>query len=135
MLSGTMLLRAVVLLLLAVCLPPAALAQTPASTTSRGARRQGRSASPSPASSTATSRASCGGYRGARADMELVGMSEPDAALREAFRERTRSPEDRILRVAATNCCSGAKPEAIVAFSSTRDHRAIVEAAAARGIP
>ena len=39
MLSGTMLLRAVGLLLLAACLPPAALAQTPAPTTApvRGA--------------------------------------------------------------------------------------------------
>jgi len=136
MLSGTMLLRAVVLLLLAVCLPPTALAQTPAPTTGpvRGA-----------AAATGPVRVAIAGLvhghvtgfmrrvQGRAADMELVGVFEPDAALRKAFRERYELPEDRMF-ASLEDLLLRAKPEAIAAFSSTRDHRPIIEAAAARGV-
>jgi predicted dehydrogenase len=136
MLSGTMLLRAVVLLLLAVCLPPTALAQTPAPTTGpvRGA-----------AAATGPVRVAIVGLvhghvtgfmrrvQGRAADMELVGVFEPDAALRKAFRERYELPEDRMF-ASLEDLLLRAKPEAIAAFSSTRDHRPIIEAAAARGV-
>ena len=93
MLSGTMLLRAVVLLLLAACLPQAALAQTPAPTTApvHGA-----------ATTTGPVRVAIAGLvhghvtgfmrriQSREADMELVGVFEPDAALRKAFRDRLR---------------------------------------------
>jgi predicted dehydrogenase len=136
MLSGTMLLRAVVLLLLAVCLPPTALAQTPAPTTGpvRGA-----------AAATGPVRVAIAGLvhghvtgfmrrvQGRAADMELVGVFEPDAALRKAFRERYELPEDRMF-ASLEDLLLRAKPEAVAAFSSTRDHRPIIEAAAARGV-
>ena len=136
MLSGTMLLRAVVTLLLAVCLPPTALAQTPAPTTGpvRGT-----------AAATGPVRVAIAGLvhghvtgfmrrvQGRAADMELVGVFEPDAALRKAFRERYELPEDRMF-ASLEDLLQRAKPEAIAAFSSTRDHRPIIEAAAARGV-
>jgi predicted dehydrogenase len=136
MLSGTMLLRAVVLLLLAVGLPPAAAAQTPAPTIGpvHGA-----------ATTTGPVRVAIAGLvhghvtgfmrrvQDRAADMELVGVFEPDAALRKAFRERYEMAEDRMF-ASLEDLLQRAKPEAVAAFSSTRDHRPIVEAAAARGV-
>jgi predicted dehydrogenase len=130
MLSGIML-RAVVLLLLAVCLPPAALAQTPAPT--------------APASTTGPVRVAIAGLvhghvggfmrqlQGRGADMELVAVYEPDAALRKAFSERYKIAEDRMF-ASLDELLLRAKPEAVAAFSNTKDHRPIVEAAAARGV-
>ena len=131
MLSGTMLLRAVVLLLLAACLPPSATAQTPAPA--------------SPAASTGPVRVAIAGLvhghvtgfmrriQGRGADLELVGVYEPDAALRKAFSERYQVPEDKMF-ASLEDLLQRAKPEAVAAFSSTRDHRPIIEAAAARGV-
>jgi hypothetical protein len=127
MLSGTMLLRAVVLLLLAACLPPAATAQTPTATP--------------PAASTGPVRVAIAGLvhghvtgfmrriQGRGADLELVGVYEPDAALRKAFSERYQVPEDKMF-ASLEDLLQRAKPEAVAAFSSTRDHRPIIEAAA-----
>ena len=136
MLSGTMLLRAVLLLLLAACLPPAALAQTPAPTTGpvRGA-----------AATTGPVRVAIAGLvhghvtgfmrriQGRGADLELVGVYEPDAALRKAFSERYQVPENKMFAT-LEDLLQRAKPEAIAAFSSTRDHRPIIEAAAPHGV-
>ena len=131
MLSGTMLLRAVVLLLLAVGLPPVAAAQTQASTPA--------------AATTGPVRVAIAGLvhghvtgfvrrlQSREADMELVGVYEPDAALRKAFLERYDIAGDRMF-ASMEELLQRAKPEAIAAFSSTRDHRPIVEAAAARGV-
>jgi predicted dehydrogenase len=131
MLSGTMLLRAVFLLLLAACLPPAALAQTPA-------------AAP-PAAATGPVRVAIAGLvhghvtgfmrqlQGRTADMELVGVYEPDAGLRKAFSERYGVAADKMF-ASLDDLLLKVKPEAVAAFSSTRDHRPIIEAAAARGI-
>jgi predicted dehydrogenase len=130
MLSGTML-RAVLLLLLAVCLPPTAAAQTPAPTP--------------PAVATGPVRVAIAGLvhghvggfmrqlQGRGADMELVAVYEPDAALRKAFGERYKIAEDRMF-ASLDELLLRAKPEAVAAFSNTKDHRPIVEAAAARGV-
>lgn len=70
---------------------------------------------------------------GGRTDVELVGVYEPDAALRDAFRARHEIPPDRMFGSLAA-LLEKVKPEAVAAFSSTKDHRPIVEAAAARGV-
>ncbi len=131
MLSGTMLQRAVVLLVLAACLPPTAAAQTPAPTPA--------------ATTTGPVRVAIAGLvhghvtgfmrqlQSRAADMELVGVFEPDAALRQAFRGRYGIAEDRMF-ASLDDLLQRAKPEAVAAFSSTRDHRPIVEAAAAHGV-
>ena len=136
MLSGTMLLRAVVLLLLAACLPPAALAQTPAAATGPDQRA---------AAHTGPVRVAIAGLvhghvtgfmrqlQGRGSDMELVAVFEPDAALRKAFRERYNVAEDKMF-ASLEDLLQRAKPEAIAAFSSTRDHRPIIEAAAPHGV-
>jgi predicted dehydrogenase len=71
--------------------------------------------------------------QGRTSDMELVGVFEADAALRQAFRERYKLPEERMF-ASLDELLQRARPEAVAAFSSTRDHRPIVEAAAARGV-
>ena len=126
-----MLQRAVVLLLLAVCLPPFASAQTPAST--------------APAPATGPVRVAIAGLvhghvggfmrqlQGRGADMELVAVYEPDAALRKAFSERYKIAEDKMF-ASLDELLQKAKPEAVAAFSSTKDHRPIIETAAARGV-
>jgi predicted dehydrogenase len=68
-----------------------------------------------------------------RPEMEVVGVYEPDAALRDAFRARYAIPADRMF-ASLEDLLAKAKPEAVAAFSSTKDHRPIVEAAAKRGI-
>ena len=135
MLSGTMLLRAVLLLLLAACLPPAALAQMPAPTTGPvgGAAATG----PVRVAIAGLVHGHVTGFmrriQGRATDMELVGVYEPDAALRKAFAERYGIAADRMF-ASLEDLLQRARPEAVAAFSSTRDHRAIVEAAAPHGV-
>src|SRR5688572_7319301 len=128
MLSGTMRIRAFLLLLLAVCLPATAPAQTPAPAASTGPVR---------VAIAGLVHGHVGGFmrqlQGRAADMALVGVYEPDAALRQAFRERYKLPEHQMF-ASLDDLLQRAKPEAVAAFSSTRDHRPIVEAAAARGV-
>ncbi len=123
-----MLLRAVVLLLLAVCLPPAAAAQTPASAPATGPVR---------VAIAGLVHGHVGGFmrqlQGRGADMELIAVYEPDAALRKAFSERYKIAEDRMF-ASLDELLLKAKPEAVAAFSSTKDHRPIIELAAARGV-
>jgi predicted dehydrogenase len=131
MLSGTMLLRAVVLLLLAVCLPPATAAQTPAPTPAAP------STGPVRVAIAGLVHGHVGGFmrqlQGRGADMELVAVYEPDPALRAAFGERYKIAADRLF-ASLDELLLKAKPEAVAAFSSTKDHRPIVEASAARGV-
>jgi scyllo-inositol 2-dehydrogenase (NADP+) len=68
-----------------------------------------------------------------RSELTLVGVWEPDAALREAFRTRYSLPAEQMFAT-LDDLLARAKPEAVASFSSTRDHRPIVEAAAARGV-
>jgi predicted dehydrogenase len=125
--------RAAVLLLLGGCLPAAVVAQAPTPTAARA-----------PASTGAPVRVAIAGLVHGhvtgfmrqitdRAEMELVGVYEPDAGLRDAFRTRYGLAPDRMF-ASLDDLLARAKPEAIAAFSSTRDHRPIVETAARRGV-
>ncbi len=68
-----------------------------------------------------------------RSDVELVGISDPEASLRDAYRERTGLPRERFHgRLEAM--LDAARPEAVAIFTSTYDHAQVVEACAARGI-
>src|SRR5688572_8467764 len=129
MLSGTMRIRAFLLLLLAACVPAAAGAQSPAPAAT--------SAAPVRVAIAGLVHGHVTGFmrqlQGRTSDMTLVGVYEPDAALRQAFRERYKLPEHQMF-ASLDDLLQRAKPEAVAAFSSTRDHRPIVEAAAARGV-
>jgi predicted dehydrogenase len=122
-------LRAFLLLLVAACLPAAALAQTPASTPAATAPVRVAIAGLVHGHVTGFMRQ----LQSRTADMELVGVFEADAALRTAFRERYGLAEDRMF-ASLEDLLTRARPQAVAAFSSTRDHRPIVEAAAARGV-
>jgi predicted dehydrogenase len=68
-----------------------------------------------------------------RADVQVVGIFDPDAALVRSYAERLKLPES----VTFTNLAAmldRTKPEAVASFTSTLDHPAVVEAAAARGM-
>lgn len=67
-------------------------------------------------------------------DVQLCGVSEPDAALRQSYARR-HSIDSAILFPALGDMLDKARPDAVAAFSSTFDHPAIVEAAAARKLP
>jgi predicted dehydrogenase len=68
-----------------------------------------------------------------RSDVQIVGVSDPDAALLRSYAERMKLPEGTTFTDLAT-MLDRAKPEAVASFSNTFDHPAIVEAAAARKI-
>ena len=69
----------------------------------------------------------------ARKDVQIVGVFEPDAALLRKYGERYTLPESVLFGDLAT-MIDRTRPEAIASFTSTYDHPAIVEAAAARRI-
>jgi predicted dehydrogenase len=69
----------------------------------------------------------------ARSDVQVVGIFDPDAALVRAYVERLKLSES----LTFTNLeamLDRTKPEAVASFTSTLDHPAVVEAAAARGM-
>ena len=68
-----------------------------------------------------------------RADVELVGIAEKDAAVLDAYRERFDIPRERV-HPSVERLLEAARPEAVAIFTSTFDHPAVVEACAARGI-
>lgn len=65
----------------------------------------------------------------ARQDVELAGVYEPDASLREAFRARHGLEASRMF-ADLDGLLDQVKPEAVAAFTTTFDHLAVVEAAA-----
>jgi scyllo-inositol 2-dehydrogenase (NADP+) len=68
-----------------------------------------------------------------RTDVQLVGLVDPDAALRESYRQRyALAPE--ILHATTEAMLAAARPQAVAVFTSTYDHPAVVEACAARGV-
>ena len=71
--------------------------------------------------------------RKALAGIEIVGIAEPDASLARRYAERYRIPADRLFGDLAT-MLDRARPEAVAAFGSTRDHLAVVEACAPRRV-
>jgi predicted dehydrogenase len=68
-----------------------------------------------------------------RADVQLVGVVDPDPALRESYRTRY-GLDPAILHGATDAMLAAARPEAVAIFTSTYDHPAVVEACAARGV-
>lgn len=69
----------------------------------------------------------------ARADVEIVGVFDPDAALLRSYGERYKLPASVLFSDLAA-MLDRAKPEAVAAFTNTLDHPAVVEAAAPRRI-
>ncbi len=70
----------------------------------------------------------------ARADVELVGVSEANPEVLASYGSRFQIPEDRRFR-SAEELLGKVRPEAIAAFGSTFDHPAVVEAAAKAKLP
>jgi len=74
-----------------------------------------------------------GFHRSPRKHIDLVGVAEPDAALRTAFAaEHGIVPQAMFADLPAM--LDAVKPEAVCAFGSIFDHLAVVEACAPRGI-
>jgi predicted dehydrogenase len=69
-----------------------------------------------------------------KADVEIVGVAEPDRALAERYAERYGLDRTRLFP-SLDRMLEAAHPEAVAAFGSTVEHRAVVEACAPRGIP
>jgi predicted dehydrogenase len=69
----------------------------------------------------------------ARTDVQIVGVFEPDAALLRSYSERYNIPQTARFSDLKT-MIDRAKPEAIASFTNTRDHPAVVEAAAPRHV-
>jgi predicted dehydrogenase len=68
-----------------------------------------------------------------RTDVELVGVVDPDASLRESYRERyALAPE--IFHGTVEAMLDAARPQAVAIFTSTYDHPQVVEACATRGV-
>jgi len=133
MLSGAMIRRtALTLLLLAAGLPAAAAAQTPGP----GASGAASGAAPVRVAIAGLVHGHVTGFMRQikdRGEMMLVGVYEPDAALRDAFRTRYGLAADQMFAT-LDDLVAKAKPEAFASFSSTRDHRPIVEFAAKHGV-
>jgi predicted dehydrogenase len=68
-----------------------------------------------------------------RSSVELVGVFEPDAGLRDQFRVRHALEPTRMF-ASLDAMLATARPDAIAAFTNTFDHLAVVEAAAARSV-
>jgi predicted dehydrogenase len=72
-------------------------------------------------------------YRNAR-DVELVGISEPDRAVAERYIQRSRL-DPATVYPSLEAMLDQARPQAVVAFTSTAGHPAVVAACARRKIP
>jgi predicted dehydrogenase len=68
-----------------------------------------------------------------RTNFEVVGVYDPDPALRAAFAKRYGLDEAKMFADLPA-LLDKVKPEAVAAFTNTYDHAAVVEAAAARGV-
>jgi len=67
-------------------------------------------------------------------DVELVGVAEPDRAVAARYVERSKLDPSRVYD-SLDAMLDRARPEAVVAFTSTADHPAVVRACARRKIP
>ena len=74
-----------------------------------------------------------GFLRGAqgRTDVQIVGVYEPDPMLLRSYGEKYNLPREALF-TDLTQMLDLARPEAVAAFTNTRDHPVIVEAAATR---
>lgn len=68
------------------------------------------------------------------AELDVVGISEPDAELRERYRTRYKLPTDRMYASHAA-MLDAVKPEAVMVFTSTVEHLELVQLCAKRKIP
>ena len=68
-----------------------------------------------------------------RTNFEVVGVYDPDPALRAAFAKRYGLDDAKVFADLPA-LLDKVKPEAVAAFTNTYDHAAVVEAAAARGV-
>jgi hypothetical protein len=69
-----------------------------------------------------------------RADVEIVGLSDPDVSLQGKYRERYSLAEGLFFSDLEA-MLERVKPDAVAAFTSTYDHAAVVAACARRKIP
>jgi scyllo-inositol 2-dehydrogenase (NADP+) len=76
-----------------------------------------------------------GFLRGAtsRPDVEIVGIQDPDPALRQKYADKYKL-DPAILHADLASLLERSHPDAVASFTSTADHPAVVEAAAARRI-
>ena len=72
-------------------------------------------------------------YRDSK-EVDLVGVAEPDAEVAARYSRRWRLDPDR-MHATVEAMLDRARPEAVVAFTSTADHLAVVAACARRKIP
>ena len=68
-----------------------------------------------------------------RTDVQLVGVVDPDATLRDRYRERYGLAAD-VFHPTVESMLDAAHPQAVAIFTSTYDHPQVVEACAARGV-
>jgi predicted dehydrogenase len=68
-----------------------------------------------------------------RTDVQLVGVVDADAGLRDSYRERY-GLDPAILHATTEAMLAAGRPEAVAIFTSTYDHPAVVEACARRGV-
>lgn len=69
-----------------------------------------------------------------RTDVQLVGVSEPDAELRARYFDEFKL-DAKLGYSSLTAMLDGAKPQAVLGFSNTFDHLALIETCAARTTP
>ncbi|MBC8165345.1 MAG: Gfo/Idh/MocA family oxidoreductase, partial [Bryobacteraceae bacterium] len=69
-----------------------------------------------------------------RSDVQIIGLSDLDSALRSRYAEKYKLPEGTLF-ASAEDMLKGAKPEAVAAFTNTFDHAAIVDLCAAHKVP
>ena len=72
-------------------------------------------------------------YRDSK-DVEIVGVSEPDREVAERYIKRSRLDPSTV-HASLGEMLDRARPQAVVAFTSTADHLAVVAACAARKLP
>ncbi len=69
-----------------------------------------------------------------RADIEIVGISEPDSTTVDSYLKRFPKLDRSLIHASHAAMLDKAKPEAVMIFGSTFDHKEIVELCAARRI-
>jgi len=69
-----------------------------------------------------------------RADIQIVGIAEPDQQLAHRYADQFKL-DSRLLYTDLDQMLAAVKPQAILAYTNTRDHRRVVEIAARHHIP
>ncbi len=69
-----------------------------------------------------------------RSDMQIVGVAESDSKLSKFYESKFNLPHD-IFFSSVDDMLAKTKPQAVLAYTNTFDHRSVVEACARRGIP